>query len=103
MLADLNAGHIGRDGLELALDIRRSIGFHVKRILMRGTSPEKHQDNGLFIIDLVRGHSVLCRKQSGQRQPHEAGRTDLDEFAPGNAVAVMHVFVAKIYHMFCLP
>src|SRR5581483_9201915 len=49
MLANVEARHLGSDGLELAPDLRGRIRLHVKRIEVARSTRQENQDDGLWL------------------------------------------------------
>ena len=47
MFTNLQTGHAGTDRSELATDLRRCIGLHIKHIDMAGSPDQIHQDHRL--------------------------------------------------------
>jgi len=82
--ANLGAGDVGGDGLELASNLARCIHLQVPHVLMRRAAGKEQVDNRL-----VRGADAglgLGLQQVGHGQPADAHGTDADEVASGNAV-----------------
>src|SRR5215204_1866306 len=61
VLANLNAGHVGGDGLERPSNLRRGIGLEVKRVKVRGPSTLPDENAGDLGLTLFRrlGRSEL--------------------------------------------
>ena len=66
-LADLDAGHVGLDRLELAADLARGVGLEVPHVLVRRPAGQVDVDDRL----VLRAAALvgLGAKQVGQRQP----------------------------------
>ena len=94
MLADLDAGDIGGDRLELAAELRRRIGLEVEGI--DGTQPavqkEKDQRDIARRLAVIRGAS-LALQQFRQRHPEaeDAGRAQTQKVPASNAVTKIPV------------
>src|SRR5262245_63675001 len=54
VLANLNARHIGGDGLKRPANLRRRIGLHVERIELRGSTTLPEENAGDFRLALFR-------------------------------------------------
>ena len=84
MLANLDAGNVRLDRLELSANLRRRIHLDVEHVLMwRPAGQVDHDDR------LVRSPDAGLRlrvQQLRQGQPAQAQSADLDEAAPGNPV-----------------
>src|SRR5439155_22852430 len=85
VLADLDAGHIGRDGTEGTADVRGSIGLQVPGIKLTRTTDEEELDTGL-LAPARRGTELLQSGKFGQAQP-DRQTADPEEVSPGEAIA----------------
>ena len=85
MLADLNAGNVGGDGLELPANLRGGVHFELEHVLVRGAAREIDHDDGL--AGLAQTGLALGPQQLRHGQSTHAQGPDLDEVAPVNPVA----------------
>src|SRR5262245_2487525 len=84
--ADLDAGDVRRNGLELAADFRRRVRLQVVRVQMRRATQQENVDDGLAGNSSRQGASL----GSGAEQVRQSERTEgpnLEEIAAADAVA----------------
>src|SRR5262249_22660548 len=91
-LADLDAGDVGGDGLELAADLGRGLGLDVPRVLVGRAPAEEDVDDGLVPAgrrDAAGLGGRLGAEDVGQGQVEgaEGESADAKEAATGDAVA----------------
>ena len=89
MLANLDARDIGSDGLELPPHFGRRIRLQVEHVLMRRTSRKEDEDDRLVLIPrAAKPRGRLSLQDLRQRQPAQSERTDAEEVATRNAIAI---------------
>ena len=87
-IGDLDAGGLGRDGVEVATDFRGRVGLDVPHVLMRLTA-QSEQEDAVDVPDrfaLRLGERLLHPQQLGQAKATQAA--DGKHFSPVQAVAV---------------
>jgi hypothetical protein len=94
VLANLNAGYIGRDGTERPAHLRGSLGLQIPGVQLAGAADQQQHDT----IPVVRSgpRCGLEVVQFGQRQSDRARRqrADAQEVAPREAITRFHAFFA---------
>src|SRR5262245_33550591 len=85
MLADLNAGYIGRDWLKVAADFGWRVGFEIKHVLMRRCATQVNHDDRLFRLS----NSLLCFSPQNVRkgQPSNPQCANGQDLTAGQTVA----------------
>ena len=84
VLADLDAGNVGRDRLELPADLRRGVHLQVVHVLVAGGPA--HVDHDHRLVRPVAG-GLLGGKDLWQREAAHGERADAEHVAPGEAIA----------------
>jgi hypothetical protein len=87
-LADLDAGDVGVDGLELAADLGRGLGLDLPQVLVRRPAAQEDVDDRLVAgarLDAGPGLGAVDVRQ-GERAGAEGA--DAQEATPRDAVAV---------------
>ena len=97
MLADLHAGHLGGDRLELAAHLRRGVRLEVERVDVAGAAGEEDEDHRLRPRPPRAGRTPgrgngPVGQEGGQADPEQARVADLQEFAPRDAEGVPRSF-----------
>ena len=86
-LADVHARHLGPDWLELAAVLHRDVGLQVVEVDMAGTAVQVHHDDGLARRAGAGRALRFQPEQVRQGQAAHGEGADLEEVAPGQAVA----------------
>ena len=87
MFANFDAGHIGRDRLELAAHFRRSVGLEVEHVLVRRPAGEEHH-NDRFMRLRFAPRSRLGGENLGKGHSSHRQAADFQEIASSDAVAI---------------
>src|SRR5262245_41477433 len=95
VLRDSRAGNAGGNGLKLAADFRRRVGFQVPNVEVRRSAVVEDEDTGLRLAEVSGARlgyrpSARCVRRTqpvGPQQPGEAETANPHGLAPGNAVA----------------
>src|SRR5262249_17507538 len=99
VLADVDAGYVGRNRLERPFDISRSVRLEVPGIeVARRADQEQHDavlDLGLRFVD---GAGRLQPEEVGQVQAHEACSAHLEEASPREAATNGDLDIADVQH-----
>src|SRR5262245_28949613 len=83
VLAEVQAGHRGRDRPKLPAHSFGSLGLHVPEVLVCGSPFEEEEDHRLRLRFALR----LSTKQPGQAEAKQPRPTDVEQVAPTQAVA----------------
>ena len=84
-LADLDTGHIRVDGIELAANFRRRIGFQIEHILMRRSAGQEDHDHRF--VRRRRSALLLRCENLRQRQSTQRQTAKLQERTSRHAIA----------------
>ena len=88
-LADLDARHVGADGVPEAAIFGRSLGLEVVQVHVAGPAVEpQHDDRGVFLGPAQSLGNFLGPQDLRQPDGGHAGEPELDEAAAGHAVAI---------------
>ena len=88
VFADADAGDAGRNGPELAADLRGGVLLQVEHVLMGGAARQEDHDDRLVLAGgRTQSRSLLRLQQSWKGKPAHAQRSDAQEVAPRNTVA----------------
>ena len=85
VLADVDAGDVGPDRLELAADLDRGVRLEVHHVLVRRPAGQEDHDDGL--VRAADAGLGLGPQDLRQRQAAQGQAADLQKGPPRNAVA----------------
>src|SRR5262249_51446707 len=92
VLADLDAGYRGGDGLKLAAYLLRQIGFHVPHVEVAGPAIEEHENAGIRPGSSVNPRGPLAGRQHlRQCQIQSTNGPDLEHVSPGDPYRALTV------------
>ncbi len=91
VLAEVDAGHVRRNRLELAADLGGGVRLEVHHVLVRWPAGQKDHDDRLVLQATPRRRLGLGGEQLRQAQAAKCQAADLQEIAPRDAVAVAAV------------